>query len=194
MIFVSERIDVTAWEELIAQSSTANFFQTKECYDFSIRVCLFSRSYCIWGYRERMFERNSGWLYTKGWRKTKTIFLAKSNCDRWSLAGRLISSDKASSALLTYCRNKLNKKAIYIEFRNFKDYSLYRDVFRENDFEYIPHLNFHIDCSSEEVIQKNLHSSKKRDIKAGFRKGAILVDSPSLDEVREYISDFSRFI
>lgn len=40
MIFVSERIDVTAWEELIAQSSTANFFQTKECYDF-IRVCLF---------------------------------------------------------------------------------------------------------------------------------------------------------
>ena len=33
MIFVSERIDVTAWEELIAQSSTANFFQTKECYD-----------------------------------------------------------------------------------------------------------------------------------------------------------------
>ena len=34
MIFVSERIDVTAWEELIAQSSTANFFQTKECYDF----------------------------------------------------------------------------------------------------------------------------------------------------------------
>lgn len=95
-------------------------------------------------------------------------------------------SDKALSALLTYCRNKLNKKAIYIEFRNFKDYSLYRDVFRENDFEYIPHLNFHIDCSSEEVIQKNLHSSKKRDIKAGFRKGAILVDSPSLDEVREY--------
>ena len=63
---------------------------------------------------------------------------------------------------------------------------MYRDVFRENDFEYIPHLNFHIDCSSEEVIQKNLHSSKKRDIKAGFRKGAILVDSPSLDEVREY--------
>ena len=31
-----------------------------------------------------------------------------------------------------------------------------------------------------------MHCSKKRDIKAGFRKGAILVDSPSLDEVREY--------
>lgn len=29
MIFVSERIDVTAWEELIAQSSTANFFPDK---------------------------------------------------------------------------------------------------------------------------------------------------------------------
>lgn len=132
-----------------------------------------------------MFERNSGWLYTKDGGKLKQYFSRRAIVTGGALLADDIS-DKALSALLTYCRNKLNKKAIYIEFRNFKDYSLYRDVFRENDFEYIPHLNFHIDCSSEEVIQKNLHSSKKRDIKAGFRKGAILVDSPSLDEVREY--------
>ena len=184
MIFVSERIDVTAWEELIAQSSTANFFQTKECYDFYsglsfLEAFVFgvTENGCLKGIVVGYIQKDGG--------KLKQYFSRRAIVTGGALLADDIS-DKALSALLTYCRNKLNKKAIYIEFRNFKDYSLYRDVFRENDFEYIPHLNFHIDCSSEEVIQKNLHSSKKRDIKAGFRKGAILVDSPSLDEVREY--------
>lgn len=177
MIFVSERIDVTAWEELIAQSSTANFFQTKECYDFYsglsfLEAFVFgvTENGCLKGIVVGYIQKDGG--------KLKQYFSRRAIVTGGALLADDIS-DKALSALLTYCRNKLNKKAIYIEFRNFKDYSLYRDVFRENDFEYIPHLNFHIDCSSEEVIQKNLHSSKKRDIKAGFRKGAILVDSPS---------------
>lgn len=157
MIFVSERIDVTAWEELIAQSSTANFSRQRNVMIF-IRVCLFG-SFCI-GVTENGCLKGIvvGYIQKDGG-KLKQYFSRRAIVTGGALLADDIS-DKALSALLTYCRNKLNKKAIYIEFRNFKDYSLYRDVFRENDFEYIPHLNFHIDCSSEEVIQKNLHSSK----------------------------------
>lgn len=150
MIFVSERIDVTAWEELIAQSSTANFFQTKECYDFYsglsfLEAFVFgvTENGCLKGIVVGYIQKDGG--------KLKQYFSRRAIVTGGALLADDIS-DKALSALLTYCRNKLNKKAIYIEFRNFKDYSLYRDVFRENDFEYIPHLNFHIDCSSEEVI------------------------------------------
>ena len=55
----------------------------------------------------------------------------------------------------------------------------------------MPHLNFHIDTGSEDVVNQNLGKSRKRDIRTSFRDGAEIVDQPTLEEVREFYAILS---
>lgn len=75
---------------------------------------------------------------------------------------------------------------IYIETRNFHDYSKWRHVFEQCGFAYQPHLNFHVNTSSVEVVDKNLGKSRKRDIRTTIRDGVTPVLSPTIEQVREY--------
>ena len=100
-------------------------------------------------------------------------------------------SDEALTLLLTQCKKILKGKAIYVESRNFEDYSRYKEVFQRCGFEYIPHLNFHIDTTSEEVVNNNLGKSRKRDIRTSLRDGAEIVEAPTMDEVHEFYTILS---
>ena len=95
-------------------------------------------------------------------------------------------SDEALTLLLDHCRKCLRGKAIYMEFRNFEDYSKFKEVYRRCGFEYVPHLNFHIDTTSEEVVNQNLGKSRKRDIRTSFRDGAEIVEVPTIKDVHEF--------
>ena len=75
---------------------------------------------------------------------------------------------------------------IYIETRNFHDYSKWRTVFEQCGFAYQPHLNFHVDTTSVEVVDKNLGKSRKRDIRTTIRDGVRPVLNPTIEQVREY--------
>ena len=75
---------------------------------------------------------------------------------------------------------------IYIETRNFHDYSKWRHVFEQCGFTYQPHLNFHVDTTSVEVVDKNLGKSRKRDIRTTIRDGVTPVLKPTIEQVREY--------
>lgn len=80
----------------------------------------------------------------------------------------------------------LHPTPIYVETRNFHDYSKWRNVFEANGFTYQPHLNFHVDTSSVEVVDKNLGKSRKRDIRTTIRDGVTPVLNPTIEQVREY--------
>ena len=77
-------------------------------------------------------------------------------------------------------------RPIYIETRNFNSYAKWRNAFKAAGFEYQPHLNFHVDTSSVETIEANLGKSRKRDIKTSIRDGAIIIEHPTVEQVREY--------
>lgn len=78
---------------------------------------------------------------------------------------------------------------IYIESRNFNDYSRWKDAFAAAGFDYMPHLNFHVDTSSVEVVEANLGKSRKRDIRTTIREG---VSIKSIYDLRFQISDLER--
>ena len=80
----------------------------------------------------------------------------------------------------------LHSTPIYIETRNFHDYSKWRHIFEQCGFAYQPHLNFHVDTSSVEVVDKNLGKSRKRDIRTTIRDGVTPVLEPTIEQVREY--------
>ena len=87
--------------------------------------------------------------------------------------------------LLRNCRTGLKRKAIYIETRNFEDYSAYKALFESNGWSYEPHYNFHIDTSSPELVESNLGKSRKRDIRTSLRDGATFGEASSIEEVKE---------
>ena len=83
-------------------------------------------------------------------------------------------------------QSPIANRPIYIESRNFHDYSKWKSVFEANGFAYQAHLNFHVDTSSVEVVDKNLGKSRKRDIRTTIRDGVTPVLNPTIEQVKEY--------
>ena len=83
-------------------------------------------------------------------------------------------------------RAGLGFNPIYFETRNFNDYSQWKDAFACAGFDYVPHLNFHVDTSSVDIVDTNIGTNRKRDIKTSFRDGAVIIEQPTIEQVREY--------
>ena len=88
--------------------------------------------------------------------------------------------------LLVFVRQQLRNKAIYIETRNFHDYSAYRNCFEQAGWNYQPHLNFHVDTSSMDTLMANMGKSRKRDVKTSLRDGAQIIEKPTLEQLKAY--------
>ena len=54
---------------------------------------------------------------------------------------------------------------IYIETRNFNDYSRWKEAFEKAGFEYQPHLNFHVDCTDKEAMWERMSENRKRQVR-----------------------------
>ena len=88
--------------------------------------------------------------------------------------------------LLDQCKDSLRKQAIYLETRNFRDYSQYRDVFERCGFVYEPHYDFIVRTDSLETAESNLGKSRKRDIRTSIRDGADVVENPTEEQIEAY--------
>lgn len=78
---------------------------------------------------------------------------------------------------------------IYIETRNFNDYSRWKNAFSAAGFDYQPHLNFHVDTCSVDVVEANLGKSRKRDIRTTIREGVTIT---SIYDLGMQIDDLER--
>lgn len=182
-------IDRSAWQQLVSNSSTDTWFQTPEAYEFYASlpnefepfvVCVPERAVCV-GYVT--VEKN----HVKQFFSRRAIIIGGP-----SLADDC--SDDEVELLLSTLVAKLKSKAIYIETRNFNDYSRWRSVFEKNGFVYEPHNNFHIDTKSfagntgdyGTVVAGLMGKGRVRDIKTSFRDGAVVIDTPSLSQIKDF--------
>ncbi len=183
-IVVGKQIDRSQWEDLVKKSSVSTWFQTPVCYDFFESLSFMGAF--VFGVEDDGALQGVIVGYV-----TKEKNIIKQFLTRRAIivGGPLLSdsiSDEAVAFLLKECRNYLQGKAIYIETRNFNSYEQWRAVFEFNGFAYQPHLNFHVDTSSLEVVESNLGKSRKRDIRTSFRDGAEIVENPTKEQVAEY--------
>lgn len=95
-------------------------------------------------------------------------------------------TDKDVKELLLKSINGLRKKVIYIETRNFNDYTKFRSIFEECGFRYEPHYDYIIKTDSIEIAEENLGKSRKRDIKSSIKNGATIVEDPSKDQIEAF--------
>lgn len=180
-----EAIPGDEWERLLRESSTGSFFQSRECYElFSSLPELFT-PFCFAVEEEGKVKGIIVGYVQKDGGRVKRFFTRRAIISGGPLLSEDIS-EEALTALLTACRKKLRSQAIYVESRNFEDYSRYKSVFERCGFKYVPHLNFHIDTTSEEVVEEHLGKGRKRDIRTSFRDGAEIVENPSIEQVRAF--------
>lgn len=88
--------------------------------------------------------------------------------------------------LLKQCIDGLRRRTIYIETRNFRDYSEYRSTFEKAGFVYEPHYDFIVDTSSLEKMEERMGKSRKRDVKTSLKNGASVDLNPSREDIAAF--------
>lgn len=183
-IVEGKHIDPKAWANLVKDSPVATWFQTQEAFSFYSGLSFLKAFAIAIDVGGRLKGVVVGYIQKDGG-KLKRFFSRRAII----LGGPLTAgdiSDEELTFLLEEVRNKVGRKAIYIESRNFNGYSCWRTVFEHCGFEYQPHYDIHVDTTSMEVVNEHLGKSRKRDIRVSFRDGATVVKEPTLSQVREY--------
>ena len=194
-ILTYNEIDQQQWSALIQSSPTATWFQTKEAYEFYASNPEEMTPFIV-GIEEDGHLTGVIVGYTT---QEKSPIKQILTCRSIIIGGPLLANDISETALAELLKavaqcpaSSLSPFAsrltnpIYIESRNFHDYSKWRNIFEANGFAYQPHLNFHVDTSSVEVVDKNLGKSRKRDIRTTIRDGVTPVYQPTLEQVKQY--------
>ncbi len=166
----------------LLQSPNANFFQTPKAADFFKTTGLEHFVFAI-ERDEEIMALISGII-----QKEKGV---KSSLTRRAIifGGPVFSenaTDEDITQVLEHTVKTLKKKAIYIELRNLNDYSKYKHLFEKCGFDYVPHLNFHLDCSDDQAMRKRMSSSKLRQVKKSLKTGAEIKEATHQDEITAY--------
>lgn len=193
-ILTYEQIDQEVWRVLVQTSRTGTWFQTPEAYSLYASMPELFRPFvmAVEGVSELSNERTLrgvcvGYV-TMEKNAVKQFFTRRTII----IGGPALADDCTNEEVETLmnavrqrlqiegCRLKISRGPIYIETRNFNDYSPWREAFEKTGFVYQPHLNFHINTSSIDVVEANLGKSRKRDIKTTIREGVSIVEISQL--------------
>ncbi|HWY11248.1 MAG TPA: peptidoglycan bridge formation glycyltransferase FemA/FemB family protein [Bacteroidia bacterium] len=182
--FKNESISKSKWEKFLQENEHASPFQSFSFYDLfnsvpglSANVYAIENNNKIEALCVVTMQKEKG---IKGYFSRRAIIYG----------GPLLSSDdkEVNAKLINEITNDLKSEVIYIETRNFSDYSFAKDDFVENGWKYESYLNFHLNCSSEEIVNSNLNSNRTRQIKKAFKSGVLLEEAKTPEEVEKYYS------
>ena len=88
--------------------------------------------------------------------------------------------------LLRQCIDGLKRRAIYIETRNYSDYSQFRPTFEKLGFVYEPHYDYQVELSDGNAWEGRMESSRRRFVKSSFQQGAVIVANPTREDVKGF--------
>jgi serine/alanine adding enzyme len=162
-------IDRLQWIDLVNNSSTATFFQSPKGYEFFSSLSFLSTF--LFGVNEKGKLKGVICGYIQAEEKGIISYLSR----RAIIPGGVLLaqdiSDEALLMLLTYIKTYLSDKAIYIESRNYKDFSNFKGVFQSAGFCYHAHLNIQVDTSNVTNAFSRLSQSKKRQVRKAETAG-----------------------
>lgn len=180
-----EEIEKSQWAKLVQRANTATWFQTAEAYTFYASLPGELKPFAYGVSENGQLSGVVVGYVTQEKNPLKQFFTRRAIIVGGPLLDDTISNE-ALSALLQIVRTELATQAIYIETRNFNDYSRWKDIFLTHGFAYQPHLNFHVHTTDMEDMERNIGKNRKRDIKTTIRDGVVPVMRPSIEQVREY--------
>ncbi len=177
-------INLEQWEELVKKSETSSFFQTPECYSFYASLTFMKPFLFGVSENDKLVGVMCGYLISDG-NFVKQYFSRRAIVPGGLLLDENISSE-ALQQLLRAAVKTLQKKAIYIEIRNYNDYSGFKRNFESEGFNYQAHLNFHVSTPDVDTALRQLSTTKRRDIKLSRKEGVEWYSTTDTVELRSY--------
>lgn len=180
-ILTYNEIATTDWQALVDRSPYATWFQTPEAYDFyaSNPEEMMPYAYCI--KRDGEIRALIVGYITKEKNALKRFFTRRAII----IGGPLISdnaSDDDVEQLVRATIAELQSRAIYVEVRNFHDYSRWKEVFAKCGFAYQPHLNIQVTCDSKHSMSEQ----RIRQVKKALKNGAVICQAQSEQDVKDW--------
>jgi len=184
---VVRELDKNKWSEFVYDHPYGNIFQTPEMFDFFESVPNYSPEIVAVTDKQDNIKALVVAVLQKEGNGLKG-FLSR----RAIIFGGLVIDEKdpETEAYLEILLRELDiilkNKSIYIEFRNFNDYSKFKKIFTRCGYEYRAHINFHIDCIDEAEMLKRISSTKRRQIRNSLKNGAEIIIAKSEDEIFQF--------
>ena len=183
-IIEAHDIDRLAWDDLTKTSSVSTWFQTPEAYAFFDNLSVLEAFVLGIESEGRLKGLAVGYVQKDGG-KLKQYFSRMAIVNGGPLLADDITEEELSF-LLNALKSRLKRRAIYIETRNYNDYSPWRHVFEKCGFAYEPHYDIWVDTTDMNVVNDHLGKSRKRDIRVSLRDGATLVTRPTIGQIKDY--------
>ena len=178
-----EKISGSSWNNLLHSSTTANFFHTKEAFEFYKNANVDEPFFFAVSENNNLVGLLIGLILKE--KGIQSFFSRRAICFGGPVLDDSIS-DFALKSLLNFSVHSLRKQAIYIEFRNFNDYERFKPVFAAAGFEYRPHLNFHVDCTNRNDMEKRVSNSKLRQVRKSLKQGAEIIEATTKEQVKQF--------
>ena len=182
-ILTYDLIDRQQWSELVRTSETGTWFQSPEAYDFFASLPELMEPFVYGVERAGKLCAVCVGYVTEEPNPIKQFFTRRAII----IGGVAVAANGAKEdtvILLNYVRKELKPKSIYIETRNFNDFSPWKEAFEAAGFVYKPHLNFHVDPATN-----NLSDNRKRQLK---KSDAVVSEGVSELEIREWYEVLSE--
>lgn len=183
-IQINNSVNSVKWDKLIKESSFASPFQTLSFYNFFNSLDDFSAD--VFAVDEDEVEELTS-LVVVTIQKEKGI---KGFFSRRGIiyGGPLIklNSKESMKFLLEYIIKYYSGKLIYLEIRNYFDYTSIQNWILSAGFEFVPWLNFHLDITAPELMLKSMSSSRARQIKKAIKSGVKWQEAQSEKDVISY--------
>lgn len=186
LIFLqNNEVNHAQWKNLLANSETASPFQTPEFYQYTKVISGYDSHFLGLSVSNELkiaavitIQREPG---ISSWFSRRAIIHG----------GPLFSKNTTSSEIdyfLKEIENYVKKKAIYFEIRNYFDFSAYKNVFLQNGWTYLPHLNTRISTANKSVseIKEQFKYNRRRELKQTIDSGVCASECKDLNELRGF--------
>ena len=180
-----ERISLHQWKAFNENHIHGSVYQSPDMYELFSRTKNFEPSVFA------VFEEN----------KIRGIVLAVTICEYSGLlkylssrtvvyGGPIVEDNKDRLAVLRLLLDSLvggvRKKSVFIQLRNFTDWSNDLPVFKEYGFKWMDRLNYIVDTKDRNDTWKGISTSKRRQIKTALKSGAKIIAPKDIHQVKEF--------
>ena len=179
-----DEIGKDEWRALVAVSPVATWFQTPEAYDFFGGLSFIEPFGWAVKTDGKLKGLALGWIQKDG-HGLKRYLSRRAIVFGGPLLDASITEEELKTLWNALTKN-LSRKAIYIETRNFNDFSRWSDVVEECGFCYEPHYNVQVDTTSPETLNAKLDRNRRRNIRKAMEKGVLIDANPSEADLKHY--------
>ena len=184
-ILTYKQIDRQQWSELVQTSETGTWFQSPEAYDFFASLPELMQPFVYAVVKDEKLCAVCVGYVTKEHNPIKQFFTRRAIIVGGPAIGNNCAKEDVGE-LLNHIRIDLEQKSIYIETRNFNNFSPWEEAFEVAGFTYNPHLNFHFDCTDREAMFARLSETRRRQIHKAQKNGVVIEEAQTEQEVVDW--------